>query len=229
MRVLPDASSYVIFELAGEMTGSAYLVGTLLRPVLVALNGNVDRVGIRLRPGMANVLLGVSAKDVRNRVVSLDHARIPFPSSLLHDLSRAPDLQSRVGALEEWLLGRLSRLKPSALATQAETANLFDAVVRGAGPRVLTRLTGWNERKTQRFFRERYGASAVTLGRWSRFRRTLSILETGTYPSRATAATHLGYSDQAHMCREFREFAGTDIQSLLSERQCVGNVQAAGQ
>ena len=229
MRVLPDASSYVIFELAGEMAGAAYLVGTLLRPVLVAMNGNVDRVGIKLRPGTASLLLGVSAADARNRVVSLADASIPFPSLLLHRLSTTPSLQSRAGVLEEWLRGRLSRLKPSALTRQSETAHLFNAVVRGANPRVLTELTGWNERKTQRFFLEHYGASAATLNRWSRFRRALSALEAGRYPSRAILAAHLGYSDQAHMCREFREFAGTDIRSLLSERQRVGNIQAAGQ
>jgi hypothetical protein len=229
MRVLPEASSYVIFELAGEIAGSAYLVGTLLRPVLVELRGEVDRVGIRFRPGMASLLLDLSASDFRDKVAGLSAACIRLPPSLLDELSGAADFRSRIGVLENWLLRRLSRREPSALAAQTETGRLFRAVMRGAGPRDLAELTGWNERKIQRVFLERFGASAATLRRWSRFRRTLSVLETANHSSRAMVATQQGYSDQAHMCREFREFAGTDIRSLLAERRSVGNVQAAGQ
>ena len=54
MRVLANASPYILFDLAGESAGSAYVVGTLLQPVLVPLRGEVDRVGITLRPGAAN-------------------------------------------------------------------------------------------------------------------------------------------------------------------------------
>jgi hypothetical protein len=105
MRVLPDASSYLIFELAGERAGSAYVVGTHLRPIVVELNGEVDRVGITFRPGMANMLLRVSARDFRDRVGSLRDARIRLPPSLLDGLSKVPDFRSRVGAIESWLLG----------------------------------------------------------------------------------------------------------------------------
>jgi AraC-like DNA-binding protein len=229
MRVLPDASAYVIFDFAGELSGSAYLVGTLLRPVLVNLNGEVNRVGIRIRPGMANLLFNVSAKNLRDRVLGLDDAGIQLPGSLLDELMNVPDLHSRVHAIERWLLGRLSELEPSVLATQTETARLFHAITRGACPRAIAGLMAWNERKAQRVFKERFGASAATLRRWGRFRRCLAILEARTHLSRAMISAHLGYSDQAHMCREFREFSGTDIASLLSERQSVGNVQAAGQ
>ncbi|HET8695910.1 MAG TPA: helix-turn-helix domain-containing protein [Gammaproteobacteria bacterium] len=229
MRLLPEASSYVIFELAGEIAGSAYMVGTLLRPVLVELRGEVDRVGIRFRPGMASVLLGLSASDFRDRVAGVSDASIPLPLSLIDELAGAADFQSRVGAIENWLLRQWAQLEPSALAAQTVTARLFRAVGGGAGPRDVAALTGWNERKTQRLFLERFGASAATLRRWSRFRRALAALEAADRPTRASVAARLGYSDQAHMCREFREFAGTDIGSLLAERRSVGNVQAAAQ
>jgi AraC-like DNA-binding protein len=229
MRVLPDVSSYLIFELAGEMAGASYLVGTQLRPILVKLNGEVDRLGIRFRPGMASLLFCVSAGDLRDRVAGLNEVHVQLPSSLLDELAGAPHFRSRVNAMENWLTDRLAKLKPSALAAQTVTDRLFHAVIRGAGPRDLSRLTGWNERKIQRFFRERFGASAATLRRWSRFHRSLARLEAAENPSRAIVSTELGYSDQAHMCREFREFSGTAIGSLLAERRSVGNVQAAGQ
>lgn len=229
MRVLPDASSYIIFEFAGDIAGSVYLVGTQLRPILVELNGDVDRLGIRFWPGMANLLFGISARGLRDRVAGLNDVGIPLPSSLLEEVSKGRDFSSRIGAIERWLLGQQSELKPSALAAKLETMQLFHAVINGIGPRDLRALMGWNERKTQRYFLERFGVSGATLGRWGRFRRSLAILEREDKPSRAVVSTQLGYSDQAHMCRDFREFAGIDIASLLSERQSVGNVQAVGQ
>jgi len=229
MRVLADASSFVLFDLAGERAGSAYVVGTLLRPVLVPLRGEVDRVGITLRPGAVNLLFGIPAGDVRGRVVGLSDISARFRPSLVEELSAATDFRARVGVLENWLLGQVERLKPSTLAVHADTNRLFHAVSRGAGPRALTELTGWNERKIQRLFLTRFGASAATIRRLSRFRRSLADLEAGAHPTRASASADLGYSDQAHMCREFREFSGTDIGSLLAERRSVGIVQAAGQ
>lgn len=229
MRVLPDASSYIIFDLAGEMAGSAYVVGTLLRSVMVPLRGEVDRIGITLRPGVANLLFGIAAKDVRNGVVRLDDVCARWQPSLLEELLAARDFRERIGLVECWLLGELARLEQSALLMHSETNRLFHALERGAGPRALTELTGWNERKLQRFFLTRFGASAATLKRLTRFHRSLAVLEAETQPSRASVSADLGYSDQAHMSREFREFAGTDIGSLLAERRSVGNVQAAGQ
>lgn len=229
MRVLAEASSYILFELAGERAGSANLVGTLLRPVLVPLRGDVDRIGVKLRPGTANLLFGIPASDVRDRVVGLRDVSARFRPSLFDELSAAADFPARVRAVENWLRREIGRLDPSAPAVQAETNRLFDAVARGAGPQDLMELTGWNERRIQRLFLARFGASATTIRRLSRFRRSLTALETEDHPSRASASAGLGYSDQAHMCREFREFAGTDIGSLLAERRSVGIVQAAGQ
>jgi AraC-like DNA-binding protein len=229
MRVLAEASSYILFELAGEKAGCASVVGTLLRPVLVPLRGDVDRVGIKLRPGAANLLFGLSARDVRDRVIELRDVSARFRPALFDELLAATDFPARVRVVENWLRDELTRLKPSQLAIHAETNRLFHAVARGARQEELMELTGWNDRKIQRLFLARFGASAATIRRLSRFRRSLTALETESHPSRADASAELGYSDQAHMCREFREFAGTDIGSLLSERQSVGIVQAAGQ
>jgi AraC-like DNA-binding protein len=229
MRVLAEASSYILFELAGERAGSASVVGTLLRPVLVPLRGDVDRIGIKLRPGAANLIFGIPASDVRDRVVGLCDVSSRFRPALFDELLAAMDFRARVRVVETWLRGELARLEPAQLAVHTETNRLFHAVARGAGPRELTELTSWNERKIQRHFLTRFGASAATIRRLSRFRRSLTALETKSHPSRASASIDLGYSDQAHMCREFREFAGTDIGSLLAERRSVGIVQAAGQ
>ena len=229
MRVLPDASTYVIFELAGALAGSAYVVGTHLRPILVDMHGEVDRIGIRFRPGMANVLFGISARDLRNRVAGFSDVGISLPPPYLDVLMNAPDIPARISAIETWLRSCLSTMDPAALETQREIAKIFGAVARGLNPQGLEDLTGWNARRIQRFFLEYLGAPAARLRRWARFRRSLAVLEAEHHHSRAMLSTELGYSDQAHMCREFREFTGTDIGSLLAERRGVGNVQAAGQ
>jgi hypothetical protein len=219
----------MIFELAGELAGAGYLVGTHLRPILVDLRGAVDRVGIRFQPGMASLLFGVSAREIRHRVAGFSDVGIRLPSSYLDLLMNAPGVSGRIGAIEDWLLGRLAGTNPVVFERQREIADLFLLATSGVGTRSLHDLTGWSARKTQRFFLEYFGAPVAKLRRWGRFRRSLAVLEAKNHPSRAILSTELGYSDQAHMCREFREFTGTDIGSLLAERRSVGNVQAAGQ
>jgi hypothetical protein len=105
-----------------------------------------------------------------------------------------------VHVVENWLRGELTRLKPSQLAMHDETNRLFHAVARGAGQKELMELTGWNERKIQRLFLTRFGASAATIRRLSRFRRSLTALESEIHPSRASASADLGATATRRTC-----------------------------
>jgi hypothetical protein len=160
--------------------------------------------------------------DVRNRAVGLNDVR--FRPSLFDELSRAIDFRAHVGIVEDWLLDELERLRPSTL--HSETNRLFHAVDRGAGPRALMELTGWNERRIQRFFLTRFGASAATIRRLRRFRRSLAVLEAEAHPSRARVAAHLGFSGVARFDRVggvARDAGAVDAARIPVER-CAGPV-----
>jgi AraC-like DNA-binding protein len=76
----------------------------------------------------------------------------------------------------------------------------------------LTGLTGWNERKLQRFFDTKYGTTATTMRCFWRFEAVRrALIRGGTQQNLSALALGHGYADQAHMAREFKRFAGLSI------------------
>ena len=224
LRVLPDATLDIIWEFAGAWAGRAYVVGAQLKPILVPLSGQVDRIGVRLQAGMAPAVLGRPVGDLRDRFAPLDDLSLGCPE-LFERLAEAEGLAARARLLDAWLTDRILRRAPDRRIVE-ETAAVATALAGGAGPKALLAATGWSERRLQRVCRGRFGASAATLHRWRRFDLAVSRLEAGRC-GLARLAADLGYADQAHMSRDFHHFAGVPIGAWLAERAGVGFVQAA--
>jgi AraC-like DNA-binding protein len=225
VRVLADACTKIIFELVPMPWASSYVIGTQLSPIVVTLAGEVDRIGIRFRLGMAGFFLGQSLDGLSGRLTSF--AELPLESEDVADrLKAAPSLADRALILDAWLNSLLAKQEPDAAEIQ-DISRLSKAVLNGLAPPDLAALMGWSERQLQRVCRERFGASAANLHRFCRFELLQARLK-GRPVELANLAAELGFSDQAHMTREFRHFAGTTMTSFLKERAAVGNVQDGG-
>ena len=222
---MADACTKIIFELVPMPWASAYVVGTQLFPIVVTLTGETDRVGIRFRPGMAGFFLGCSLDEVGGRMAPLFALGVNDGELIRERLSSAELSEQRAAVLDEWLLSRWAKLQPDTRKVE-ETLRLSKAALSGCSPPELARLMGWSERRLQRVCRERFGASAANLHRFSRFDRLQQRI-IGPPLEFAALAAELGFSDQAHMAREFRHFSGSTISSFLRERATVGNLQDA--
>lgn len=223
VRVLPDACTKLIFELAPMPWPSCYVVGTQLVPIVVTLDGTVDRVGIRFRPGMAGFFLDRSLYGTAGRMLELAELGIEDGSFLLERLAETEGSSARAAVLDAWLLKRWEKLQPDN-GELRETVLLSKAILRGLSPRDLAALMGWSERRLQRVCRHRFGASAANLHRFYRF-ECLQRRLAAPPAELADLAAEFGFADQAHMAREFRHFSGSTISSLLRERAAVGNLQ----
>jgi AraC-like DNA-binding protein len=80
--------------------------------------------------------------------------------------------------------------------------------------RHLERELEIGERRLERLFRERVGVPPKLFARIVRFRAAFGQLAQGQ--PQAAVALDGGYADQAHMLREFREFAGTSPSRCFS-------------
>jgi AraC-like DNA-binding protein len=93
--------------------------------------------------------------------------------------------------------------------------------VGGGAVAALAEQLGWSPRRLSREFDREFGVSpkiVARLGRFDRARREL--LRAPTVPVLADLAARHGYYDQAHLAREFRDFAGLSPTALLAaERQ----------
>jgi AraC-like DNA-binding protein len=226
VRVLADACTKLIFELAPMPWGSCYVIGTQVSPIIVALAGKVDRIGVRFRPGAASFFLRHPLDGLTGGFTPAGELGMADAEAVLARLREAGDKTERARILDQWLLSRL----PADEAEEGEMETVMDVarlLRSGLTPPAVAAAMQWPERRLQRVCRKRFGASAASLHRLYRFDLLQARLR-GRPTELARLAAELGYSDQAHMARDFRHFSQTTISTFLRERAAVGNLQDAG-
>jgi AraC-like DNA-binding protein len=188
----------------GERFGS-FAGGLYARPVRVRHEGSSRGVQFDLEPPAVRGLLGVPAGELSNRTVSLDDLMGPGAAHLAERLHAAPDSVARFAVLDEVLLRRLSRA-PARPRPDVERAW---ALLRASGGRVrieeLARALGCSRRHLAARFAEDVGVPPKVAARLIRFEAARARL--GSVPLARLAAEH-GFSDQAHLAREFRALGG---------------------
>ncbi len=137
--------------------------------------------------------------------------------------SRAPDTR----ALARRWLARLDQALRAAPA-RAATARL-DAAMAGLGlhdlPELAPRLDG-SERALQRLFARELGVPAKFVQRLARLHRTLALWEHRgpDIDTLADLAAAGGYTDQAHLAREFRTLVGSPPRVLKAGAEPDGEM-----
>ena len=84
--------------------------------------------------------------------------------------------------------------------------------------RALAEELGWSHRRLIARFREQVGLPPKIMGRILRFDRVTQLLLDVEGPRLAEVAYECGYYDQAHLNRDFRDFAGTTPGDYLARR-----------
>jgi AraC-like DNA-binding protein len=210
IRVVPDGCIDLLFSVSMDSAASApaYVFGLKTSTLLVGPGAPVENVAIRFRPGAATRFLGASASEFADIQVELaefwgDDARV-----LSDRVARAPTLRQRAVSIESMLLVRLDAVEPATelnLAT-AVAVGLFQRSGGQLWVRDAAAKLGIGQRRLERAFRDRVGTSPKRFARILRFRAAYRALAAGR--PQIQVALDAGYSDQAHLLREFRELAG---------------------
>jgi AraC-like DNA-binding protein len=162
-------------------------------------------VQIDFSPVGAHLLWRTPMHAVCNRVVALDTV-FGRPGALLWEaLAGARGWEQRFALLDDFLLERLDdALSPVPSVTRA----LGRLRASGGTVRVgeLASEIGCSRRHLVERFHEQVGVSPKLLARILRFQRAVSLVGSG--PGWAEIAASCGYYDQAHMVRDFHQFAG---------------------
>jgi len=221
-RIVPDGSIDLIFNLGSgrglhgtHREAEAAIVGVATAAFDVVRPPAAPVFGVVLSPGACRAVLGVNARELRNRVVGLEEVLGPIARVTLDRLRGARDVAGMVAVADATLRRTRGRSVPS-VVTQALQA--IRSPGGGQSLRSLQEHLGLSERKLQRLFDEHVGVSPKTLSRIARFEAARARLLAGG-SSAAEVAADLGYADQAHMIREFRDFAGETPGRYRSVRQ----------
>ena len=226
-RVLPDGCVEIVINLGEQFirhdeTGRVerqprvLLVGPTTRHMSIAPTGSIRLVGIRFAPGGAFPFLTTSPREVRDAAPALDAVAPPFEPGMVDRLATtAPGSERSI--LDEALGRRLARARR--LTDRRVLASVRATYLATQPLRVdtLIALTGLGARQIERTFRDNVGFGPKTLCRLARFQRVVRMVEASTRPPWARVAAQQGYADQAHLAREFREFAGTTLTEYARE------------
>jgi len=184
----------------------AALIGFMTRPCLVGPSGPVKTLGIRFRPGGVKVYSRVPGRLLANTIVD---AWDVIDKRLLRSLLRIHELSSDeaiIHHIRAALIGCAADTPPETSAVRHFIGSLrprFEESIAG-----FCRQSGISHRKLERQFNELVGVTPSSYARVQRFRCVLRRSVSDAHVRWIDMAADLGYADQAHLSREFKQFTG---------------------
>jgi AraC-like DNA-binding protein len=213
-RILPDGCVELILNFGAlfsehengrrKLQPRNFLVGQMTGPILISPTGAVQLFGIRFHPGGTLPFLRVPLNEITDQVVELGGVSGKLERDLLRITSELPSMAERITAVERFLARQLTTVKYDswlmALAARIVAADGLVSVDQ------LANEAGVSSRQLERRFLCEVGIGPKLLGRIIRFQQVFRAVEQRN-AAWSTIALDCGYYDQAHLIRDFNQFA----------------------
>ena len=213
-RILPDGCVELILNFGDrffqhvegkpELQPRNFVVGQMTGPILISPSGRVELLGIRFQPGGTRPFLDSPAHEFTDAVVDLGSFSSTFERDLLHVCADSRTLAARVAEADAYLCERLGK-------TDADL-HLIELALRIIHRRGLVSVdqlashAGVSSRQLERRFLREVGIGPKLLARIVRFQQVSRAVEQCD-SAWAEVAVECGYYDQAHLIRDFNQFA----------------------
>ena len=224
--IVPDGCMEIVLHLedrfarvgpAGDAAPQprAFVAGQMLGPLVVRPQASVETWGIRFRPAGAAAFFGGDIPDLTGHLVALESLWGHDAGRFVERLAGARTTAARRDALDALLLARRSFTVDALVAAAAGAI----VATRGAARTgVLAARAGIGRRQLERRFLRGVGVPPGTLARIVRFQHVFRLAGGADGEPRVWAglACDAGYYDQAHLLRDFRQFAGSTPPRFLA-------------
>jgi AraC-like DNA-binding protein len=214
----PTPSATVILNVGDPFGGlpAAFAAGLTDSYEIIEQNGPIVCVDLKFSPLGAYTLLGVPMSELTGRVVDLgDVLGVATGRRIVSRLADAPAWAERFDLLDGFLLALADRGPRPAPEVSWAWRRL--TATNGTMPiGALAQEVGWSRRHLIARFRQQVGLPPKTMARVVRFEHLLRRLRAAPPRRWGQVAAECGYYDQAHMNRDFREFAGTTPTDYLA-------------
>lgn len=227
-RILPDGCVELILNFGAEFSQHTedgprlqprnFLVGQMTGPIVISPTGRVELLGIRFHPGGTLPFLRLPLHELRDQVVEVGSLSSKLERDLLRVTSESPMLAEKINAVETLLVRYLLNDKHDPWLTK-----LAGRIVDAHGLVSVDELAndaGVSCRQLERRFLREVGIGPKLLGRIIRFQQVFRAVE---YRNAAWAeiAIECGYYDQAHLIRDFNQFAQQTPAVLFSSQSAL--------
>lgn len=229
-RVLPTPGAALIINLHEDETRvyrddatrtcmrspAAVIGGPCLRSQIIDTAEQVRVMGVVFRPGGAHALTGEDHGVLIERDIGLEDMFGSSARQLRERLLHTADPVQRLSVLEHWLRERIYQLQLDPVIGHALSVLHREPRVARIG--ALVRDTGLSEYRFGRLFRRQIGMGPKRYARLLRFRMVVEEAHRVDMIDWSRVAADNGYSDQAHLVHEFREFAGMTPMAFMAAR-----------
>lgn len=214
--VLPDGCMELIFHRGepftrfldttrGEKQPRGFVVGQMDSPASLRLSNRVEVLGVRFHPEGAHHFFPQPLSEISGRFLSLEEVWGARGKELQLQVLEALSLHRAVQALEEAFRQRL--LYSGGEPHRVQNLSRLMVETHGSIPiRELASRAGISERQLEREFQCLLGLTPKRFARILRFQHVFKAMERSD--NWVDIALGCGYYDQAHLIRDFRQFAG---------------------
>lgn len=213
LRAVPYPAVTLAFDLAGGLVVAGEEDrGEVAGSVVAGMPANgsrgvgnvVECLQVRISPVVAHAVLG-DCPDLTSAVVPLDAVWGRDAERLVDRLHADDDWGSRFAAVQDALASRLERRTPA----DPEVTFAWRKLLATRGQARVDQLAAdveWSRKRLWSRFRRQVGMSPKRAARLIRFDHAAHRLAAGHRP--ATVAAETGYTDESHLHRDARAFAG---------------------
>ena len=208
------------WNVASSATGphvsrDSFVAGLSVTSAFVGAAGPASCMQVNLTPLGAHMLFGLPMHELANQVVPLEDALPRAVAPLAEALEDKGSWNDRFALLDAVLLARLAEARAPSPDVAWAWSILESTHGRAPIGRICDRL-GRSRRHLAARFREQVGLPPKTVARIMRFDHAVSLLG-GNDDRLADIAFECGYFDQAHLNRDFREFAGVSPEAFVRQ------------
>ena len=236
-RVVPDGSIELIvnygvpFDQSVEGARSSgsdrpFVAGQLSRAIRLRRRGAVGMIAARFHPATATAFLRGQMHEITDRILTLEMVGRASSHNLAERIRLADNDADRIALLEHWLLRACSN-EGSCRTDVVQASHLIRKSRGQADIASVARGLAISTRTLEREFQRSVGLTPKRFARVMRFRNVLHALTRVQDWRWADVALRCGYTDQAHLVNEFREFSGLPPARFLREGSQMAALSSA--
>ncbi len=194
-------------DAADRQDGShgSFAAGLYAGAVYIQSDGGAECVQVDFTPLGAFRFFGGAVVDLAARMIEVDAVLGSAGARLRERLGATNGWERRFDIVEDFVTERANHLPSPELEFAYRQLARSGGAIRIA---TLAEEIGWSRKHLVDRFRSEFGLGPKSLARMMRFHRACRLARTGTSSGWAGIAVDSGFSDQAHLVREFTSLAG---------------------
>ncbi len=213
---LPHPNVHLVVE-----QGQARIYGVQRGRFVRQLQGLDQVFGVKFKAGGFYPFYRQAVSELLNQSADVTDCFGPMGAELTRQVLAAADFAAMCAAAESFLLPRL----PAADAQVARVSSLLERIAQDTSivsVDDVIAISGLNRRGLQRLFQRYVGVGPKWVIQRYRLHEAIAQVQAGKTLSWTALALELGYFDQAHFVRDFRQLVGMapgEYQKSLSESE----------